>query len=88
MDLAAQDALKFELAALLRGLRRHAAHAGVAEPEGLRALFARLAEDRFHLAVVGRFSRGKTSLMNATGSRAEEDGAPAGAAKGRRRNRA
>jgi predicted GTPase len=30
-----------------------------------RDLFARLAEDRFNLAVVGRFSRGKSSLMNA-----------------------
>jgi small GTP-binding protein len=28
-------------------------------------LFARLADDRFNLVVVGRFSRGKTSLMNA-----------------------
>jgi len=28
-------------------------------------LFARLAEDRFNLLVVGRFNRGKTSLMNA-----------------------
>ncbi|WP_287787509.1 dynamin family protein [Acidiphilium sp.] len=65
MDLAAYDALKFEIATLLRGLRRHYAHPGVAEPEVLRDLFARLAEDRFNLAVVGRFSRGKTSLMNA-----------------------
>ena len=65
MDLAAYDALKFELAGLLRSLRRHYAHPGAAEPEVLRELFARLAEDRFNLAVVGRFSRGKTSLMNA-----------------------
>jgi Dynamin family len=28
-------------------------------------MFARLAEDRFNLVVAGRFSRGKTSLMNA-----------------------
>ena len=65
LDLAAYDALKFELATLLRGLRRHYAHSGVAEPEALRDLFARLAGDRFNLTVVGRFSRGKTSLMNA-----------------------
>lgn len=65
MDLAAYDALKFDLAAILRGLRRHYARPGMAEPEALRDLFARLAEDRFNLAVVGRFSRGKTSLMNA-----------------------
>ena len=65
MDLAAYDALKFEIAGVLRGLRRHYAHPGAAEPEALRELFANLAEDRFNLAVVGRFSRGKTSLMNA-----------------------
>lgn len=33
--------------------------------EEVRALFSRLAEDRFNLVVVGRFSRGKTTLMNA-----------------------
>jgi predicted GTPase len=33
--------------------------------ERLQDLFRRLAEDRFNLVVVGRFSRGKTSLMNA-----------------------
>ncbi len=31
----------------------------------IRELQARLAEDRFNLVVVGRFSRGKSSLMNA-----------------------
>jgi ribosome biogenesis GTPase A len=36
-----------------------------ARAEQLRALAARLAEDRFQLAVVGQFSRGKSSLMNA-----------------------
>lgn len=65
MDLAAYGALKFDLAAILRGVRRQYARPGTAEPEALRELFARLAEDRFNLAVVGRFSRGKTSLMNA-----------------------
>lgn len=33
--------------------------------EKLRELQARLAEDRFNLAVVGQFKRGKSSLMNA-----------------------
>ena len=65
MDLAAYDALKFDLAGVLRGLRHHYGRARAAEPEALGDLFARLAEDRFNLAVVGRFSRGKTSLMNA-----------------------
>lgn len=65
MDLATYEALKFDLAGLLRGLRRHCARPGMAEPEALHDLFSRLAEDRFNLAVIGRFSRGKTSLMNA-----------------------
>ncbi len=59
------EALKFELTAILRGLRRYHGRLGGHEPEALRALFAQLAEDRFLLAVAGRFSRGKTSLMNA-----------------------
>ncbi len=33
--------------------------------EGAREVLARLAEDRFQLAVVGQFSRGKSTLMNA-----------------------
>jgi len=33
--------------------------------EHVQALLARLAEDRFNLAVVGQFKRGKSSLMNA-----------------------
>ena len=65
MDLAAYEDLKFELAAILRGARRHYSRAREREPEVLRELFERLAEDRFNLVVVGRFSRGKTSLMNA-----------------------
>jgi small GTP-binding protein len=65
MDLAAYDDLKFELAAVLRGVRAHCSRARQQEPEVVRELFARLAEDRFNIAMVGRFSRGKTSLMNA-----------------------
>jgi predicted GTPase len=33
--------------------------------EELQALLVKLAEDHFHLAVVGQFKRGKSSLMNA-----------------------
>ncbi len=51
---------KFALADLLRALPWTSQRA-----ERLRALFSRLAEDRFNLVVVGRFSRGKSSLMNA-----------------------
>jgi small GTP-binding protein len=49
-------------------LRLAAVKAKEADPTNLfpfEDLFARLAEDRFNVAVVGQFSRGKTSLMNA-----------------------
>jgi small GTP-binding protein len=62
MDLQQYDRIKSVLADILRS-------AGMRMPSGgdesLRDLFARLAEDRFNLVVIGRFSRGKTSLMNA-----------------------
>ncbi len=58
--LSGYERVKFELADLLRALPWTASRA-----ERLRTLFARLAEDRFNLVVVGRFSRGKSSLMNA-----------------------
>ena len=65
MDLAEYERAKFELAAILRDaaviLRRE--QPDLQDP--FLDLFARLAEDRFNLVVVGRFSRGKTSLMNA-----------------------
>lgn len=60
MTLADYERLKFDLAALLRDREpdaaRRAEHAG---------LLAALAEDRFNLVTVGRFNRGKSSLMNA-----------------------
>ncbi len=65
MDLAEYERVKFELAGILRSasvlLREEKPdlHGPFAD------LFARLAEDRFNLVVVGRFSRGKSSLMNA-----------------------
>jgi len=58
--------LKLELASIVRALlhvaerRKHDRAIGE-----IRRLLARLAEDRFNLAVVGQFSRGKSSLMNA-----------------------
>lgn len=61
MALASYEDLKFELAALLRD---HAAAPGA--PAGVQAdLLSRLARDRFNLVTVGRFNRGKSSLMNA-----------------------
>jgi GTP-binding protein EngB required for normal cell division len=65
MDLREYEQSKFSIAHILRS-----ALACVPQPttdlhERLQPLFARLAEDRFNLVVVGRFNRGKTSLMNA-----------------------
>src|SRR5271156_994567 len=68
MDLREYDEVKFDLASLLRSedpldpRDRQGRHAN---GDLFRDLFSRLAEDRFNLVVVGRFSRGKTSLMNA-----------------------
>ena len=43
-------------------MQTHGAPEGV---ERCQALLVKLAEDRFNLAVVGQFKRGKSSLMNA-----------------------
>jgi len=65
MDLTEYERAKFELAGILRSAavllqeEKPDVHGPFAD------LFARLAEDRFNLVVVGRFSRGKSSLMNA-----------------------
>lgn len=57
---------RLELGDMLRAAL-HLAHAGGnADDESLaRDLLARLAADRFRLAVMGQFSRGKSTLMNA-----------------------
>lgn len=64
MDLRRYQDCKYALAAILRGLPWR--------PETAlrnRRLFERLAMDRFNVAVVGRYSRGKSTLLNAmTGS--------------------
>ena len=60
MKLRRYEALKSELADLLRAVPWRPE-----QTERNRDLFARLAEDRFNLAVVGRYSRGKSTLMNA-----------------------
>jgi GTP-binding protein EngB required for normal cell division len=67
MSLRDYEAAKFELGDILRALTAHsqAARHGLQQSDTVPQLFARLAEDSFNLAVVGRFSRGKTSLMNA-----------------------
>jgi len=65
-QLRAYTHAKQQVSAAVRSLKRvldagHDAERG----EQARALLARLAEDRFNLAVVGQFKRGKSSLMNA-----------------------
>lgn len=65
MNLREYENAKFELAGMLRVLSESAKDKGEPTGERIRDLFVRLAEDRFNLAVVGRFGRGKSSLMNA-----------------------
>ena len=65
MDLRDYEQRKFAIAEVLRAASLLVSDDRTDLRECLRELFARLAEDRFNLVVVGRFSRGKTSLMNA-----------------------
>ena len=65
MDLRSYEEWKFELSATLRELLRLTGRPTEQQSALFRSLFARLAEDRFNITLVGRFSRGKTSLMNA-----------------------
>jgi len=65
MDLRDYERAKFQLAEALRNSGAASSQLPQDFQDQVRELFARLAEDRFNLVVVGRFSRGKTSLMNA-----------------------
>ena len=65
MDLRDYEEIKFQLAEVLRGSGIADSRQPQAVQNRVRELFSRLAEDRFNLVVVGRFSRGKSSLMNA-----------------------
>jgi hypothetical protein len=62
MDLTEYEQAKFQLAAILRlaTVARREKHPDIQPP--FRDLFARPAEDRFNLVMVGRFSRGKTVI--------------------------
>ena len=64
MDLTAYEESKFELAGVLPTASAHLPNEEIERHRRIRELQARLAEDRFNLVVVGRFSRGK-ALMNA-----------------------
>ncbi len=60
------DDLKLEVGAIAQTAMLHCARSKDEDTErAFQHLLARIAEDRFNLAVVGPFSRGKSSLMNA-----------------------
>ncbi len=61
MDLQQYDHAKSVLAEILRSATIRTDRI----PEAVRNHFSQLAQDRFNLVVVGRFNRGKTTLMNA-----------------------
>jgi small GTP-binding protein len=66
MDLRGYEQAKFELAEVLQSAGALlGSESDYALQDRLRNLFVRLAEDRFNLVMVGRFNRGKSSLMNA-----------------------
>ena len=65
MDLRDYEQDKFAIAELLRSASLCVPKDRSDCQDHIRELFARLAEDRFNLVVIGRFNRGKTSLMNA-----------------------
>ena len=58
----AKQTVAYEIRTLADFLRKRL---GDGEAEECRQLMVKLAEDRFALAVVGQFKRGKSSLMNA-----------------------
>ncbi len=65
MDLRDYEQAKFAIAEILRAASVDVPKEREKWHERFRELFVRLAEDRFNLVVVGRFNRGKTSIMNA-----------------------
>jgi GTPase SAR1 family protein len=65
VQLSDYEAATFQLAEILRAIAALDLPNPSPFTDPVRELFARLAEGRFNLVVIGRFSRGKTSLMNA-----------------------
>jgi hypothetical protein len=64
-DLSSYERTKFELADIVRFAAAKVSRTTDPIYGDVLDFFARLGEDRFNLVVAGRFSRGKTSLMNA-----------------------
>lgn len=65
MDLRDYESAKFKLAEVLRDIAAWVPEERADLKTRLTDLFTRLAEDRFNLVVAGRFSRGRSTLMNA-----------------------
>lgn len=65
MDLQEYEQIKFSLADVVRASLLLVSEEAREVRQGLNGLQSRLAEDRFNLVFVGRFSRGKSSLLNA-----------------------
>jgi small GTP-binding protein len=65
MDLRTYEQRKFHLADIIRAAMALASSEQQPLQDYGRELLARLAEDRFNLVLVGRFNRGKSSLINA-----------------------
>ncbi len=63
--LSSYEKIKFELADIVRFAAAKVSRNTDSIYGDVLDFFARLGEDRFNLVVAGRFSRGKTSLMNA-----------------------
>lgn len=64
MNLKDYEQEKFGIGDIIRSAQAVINNDEVLKAES-RDLLTRLAEDRFNLMVVGRFSRGKSTLMNA-----------------------
>jgi len=65
VDLAAYERAKHSLADILQIAALRIPKDSIGLQASIRDLFRKLAEDRFNLAVVGHFNRGKSSLINA-----------------------
>jgi hypothetical protein len=63
-NLRDYESSKFELAEILRAIKSTLPKERADLHTRITELFTRLAEDRFNLVVVSRFSRGKSTLTN------------------------